>query len=82
MKDYFSKAENYYGDMNFIVENYDFFFLENNEIYSVYLIKKNKVKYFINEFALTGYTLIKTYFFDEIKFKENYNNTKDLNIKC
>lgn len=82
LKDYFSKAENYYGDMNFIVENYDFFFLENNEIYSVYLIKKNKVKYFINEFALTGYTLIKTYFFDEIKFKENYNNTKDLNIKC
>ena len=81
-EDYFSKAENYYGDMNFIIETYDFFLLENNEIYTVLLIKKNKIEYFIKEFKNIGYHLLSIFNFDNIKFLNEYNKIENSKVNC
>jgi hypothetical protein len=82
LESYFSKKENYYGDMNFIINTYDFFLLENSEIYTVLLIKKNKIEHFMKEFKNIGYHLLSTFNFDDVKFLNEYNEVENSKFNC
>jgi len=82
LEDYFSKEENNYGDLNFIVTNYNFVFLIHKNSSSFFLVNKKFYNSFLSKLYQSQYKLENEIKFDSEKFLKKYNNIPNKLYKC
>ena len=82
LQDYFSKKENNYGDLNYLLNNYDFILLEYERLASLYLVKKTYLNRFYEVILNNNYKFSQKKTYDKESFLKIYNNIADKNISC